>query len=221
MQAEIVLRQITGAAPHFGELHNSAGGDRNPRADSCLVTLSSDQFEEHSMIRGSGPVEKQSGRLTNVQHQDVNLAVVVKVTECGFAPRAGRYFVESGERGHVFEGAVAIVAIQKHRLLVPRGAFYVVHLRIDVAVHFKNIEPAVIDEVDKASAPPHQRSRGFGDASLPSNVGKPLFALIPVKRIRLVHEIRDKNIQPAIMVKIPEVNAHRALLLAIEAERRA
>src|ERR1022692_5219468 len=76
-------------------------------------------------------------------------------------------------------------------------------------------------EIDKAGAPSHERRRGLGDAGLPPNISKTLVTLIPVKRIRFVHKVRYKDVQPAVVVKVSEVNSHRTLLLAIETERRA
>ena len=37
MQAQVILRKITGAAAHFAELHQRAGFYRDPRSDCGLL----------------------------------------------------------------------------------------------------------------------------------------------------------------------------------------
>src|SRR5216684_6642654 len=144
------------------------------------------------MVGGLSAVEQQSRRLSDVENQNVHFPVIINVSERGPATGLWGQLVEPRQRGDVFKRTVAIVAVEHNRLLVSDTAFYVVHLRIDVAVDLKNIKPAFIREIDEPCAPSHQRRGGLGDAGLPSNIHESLLALVPVKRVGFVDKVGDE-----------------------------
>ena len=53
MQSQVILREVTGTAAHFAELHQRAGFHRDARADRGLVAFCSDQLKQYAVIRAA------------------------------------------------------------------------------------------------------------------------------------------------------------------------
>ena len=96
-----------------------------------------------------------------------------------------------------------------------------IDLRIDLAVHGNQVEPAIVVEIDKGDAPLHPRQRRHRDSRIVGNIAKIVAALVEIKDVVFVGEVRDVERGQASVVVVAERNAHRALLGAVGAHRRA
>ena len=56
MQAQIILREVAGAATHFAELHQRAGFHGDSRANRGFVAFRYYQFEQHAVICAYGAI---------------------------------------------------------------------------------------------------------------------------------------------------------------------
>ena len=82
MEAEIGLGHDARAAVDFVDLRVSASDDANASADRCAIADRANEFEFDPVLRGAAIVAKERRQVTEIQHQGVNVAVVVVVAEC-------------------------------------------------------------------------------------------------------------------------------------------
>ena len=82
MKTEIVLRNIAGAAAHFVNLGVGADDDSDTRADGAPIRNGTDTLDLDPVPARSPVVAKQSWKIVDVAHHDVDIAVVVEITEC-------------------------------------------------------------------------------------------------------------------------------------------
>src|SRR5260221_5696640 len=105
------------------------------------------------MIRVFGGVKQESRRLADVQHQNINQAVVIDIGERRASSTSEWRFVDGGAFRNVAERAVSLIIKELHRLAIFQSARGSVHLRIDMTVCNEQVEPTRIIEVDKAGTP--------------------------------------------------------------------
>src|SRR2546429_5674223 len=105
------------------------------------------------MIRVFGRVKQESRRLADVQHENINQAVVIDIAERNASSTSEWRFVDGGAFRNVAERAVLLIVKELHRLAIFQSACGRVHLRIDMTVCNEEVEPTRIIEVDKTSAP--------------------------------------------------------------------
>ena len=95
-----------------------------------------------------------------------------------------------------------------------------VDLRVYVAVRREDIEPAVVVHVEEAGSPAHVRMAGLRDSRGRADVREAIVAVVAVKRVRLVHEFGDEDVEPPGVVVIAEIHPHRTEFLTITAKIR-
>ena len=74
----------------------------------------------------------------------------------------------------------------------------------------EKIDPSIVVEIEKPRAPFHVGIAGSSHACFPTDVVKARGAQIVVEAIPLVHEVGDEDVEPAIVIVIAEVHAHRS-----------
>jgi hypothetical protein len=75
------LREAACAAADFVELHKLSGMHGDACANCGTVALRADQLEQNAMIARDAVIQQERRRLTYIQKQDVDVAVVIYVTE--------------------------------------------------------------------------------------------------------------------------------------------
>src|SRR5437868_8303002 len=108
-------------------------------------------------------IQKQRGRLADVQGHNVHTAVVIEVAKSHSSAGVERNASESGARRNFLEGSIAQIAEEKQRLAKVRGIGNGIDLRVDVTIGGQNIEPAVIVHVEKAGTPTDKGMAGLRD----------------------------------------------------------
>src|SRR4029077_17512521 len=108
--------------------------------------------------------------------------------------------------------------MQNDRLFIARTLGYGVHLGIYVAVGDKNIRPAVVIEVHKASSPGNVGDARLSDLRRPARVFKTLVTKIAIEGFGLIGKCRVDDIERSIVIVIAEVDSHVALLEAFAAQ---
>src|SRR5580698_11291173 len=106
------------------------------------------------MILALGLIQQQRRRLSGVDDNNVNFAVVVKIAER--RPTPGSIW-DRRERGrNIFEGAVAFIPEQQHGFAIGSCTADLIHLRIYVAVRDEQIQPASVVHIEKTGSPSDQ-----------------------------------------------------------------
>jgi hypothetical protein len=100
----------------------------------------------------------------------------------------------AADEAHVFKLAVAQVAVEILSLRVACIDLGAVHLGIDVAVGDKNVEPAVVVDVDEADAPA-QQARVDAKACLVGAVVEGAVAEIHIEGIGVAGEVCFHNVE--------------------------
>src|SRR5208283_3649764 len=104
------------------------------------------------MVRPFQVVAQQRWRLVHIYDQNIQIAVVVDITECAAAARMRRGHTRTGI-GNLFEGAVAKVPEQKSGRLVRVLRQELLNLRVDASGDQEDVRPAIIVEVYNPRSP--------------------------------------------------------------------
>ena len=160
MEAEVVLREVAAAAADFIDLASAA---------SVLLELSSDasfarpmpvrfdfvpsNFTLIQLLPEVGSQRSSCGEAVDGVDDDVDVAVVVEVSEGAAAASGGRGDAGAALRGDLFEPSVAQVAVEVLVLGIWGFDVQLFDLGIDVAVAEQNVGPAVVVHVEEAAAP--------------------------------------------------------------------
>ena len=120
----------------------------------------------------------------------------------------------AADQAHVFELAVAQIAIEILALGVGRIHLRAIDLGIHVAVGDEDVEPAIVIDVDEADAPAEQ-ARIDAEACLVGAIVERAVAEIHKERIGIAGEIGLHDIEHAVAVVIANGNAHAGLRLAV------
>src|SRR2546422_10929580 len=81
MHAQIILRKVTPAAPHFFHLAMTSRHERHSGPDAVTVGLHSDCSNRKRIVLSATSVEEQGGRIILIVHHDVHIAVIVRSEE--------------------------------------------------------------------------------------------------------------------------------------------
>ena len=87
MDAHIVVGKITAAASDFFDLRFSSGLNLNASADRVAIGARAFQAERNPMILISTLVTEQAGTVIHVDHEYIDVPVVVEVAESSAARR--------------------------------------------------------------------------------------------------------------------------------------
>src|ERR1700674_3701875 len=159
-------------------------------------------------------VSKQGGRRVHVVEDNIDVAVVEKVSESRAASRDDHGEAAAGG-GRNFLEFCAVEIAEKLRALGPGGApLGAVGDRIDVAIGDENIEETVIVEVEEAGSPCEKWNRGVAEAGAEGNVGEISAAVVAVKGLVIVGEGGDEEVKLAVAIVIADADAHGSLCAA-------
>src|SRR5262249_38568228 len=118
--------------------------------------------------------------------------------------------------GDVFKTPVAQVAVEHFALAVTNLPLQLIHLRIDVAVDQKNVQPAVILQIEETASPTEPTCVN-ANPRVEGHVIETVLAEIAVERGCVVREVGLENVEQPISVVIARGHAHSCLYSAIEA----
>src|SRR5260370_27438899 len=117
MEAEIVLRIITGPAQNLIHLRSPPRGHTNSRSDGAAIGARSDALDDQPVVPVAAVIPEQRRRGIDVVDDDIDVAVIVDVAE-GTTPADSRgENTRSRFRGYIFEAPVAEIAIKEFLLL--------------------------------------------------------------------------------------------------------
>ena len=173
------------------------------------------------MFAGHALVVQEHRLAVEVGDDYIHVAVIVEVGDCESAAHARDLQRRPGLGLGVAEVAVALVHEQVLGLTIARARRQLVYLRIDLAVHGNQVEPAIVVEIDERRAPLHPRQRSHGDSRIVRNVAEIVAALVEIEDVVLVGKVRDVERRQAGVFVVAERDAHRALLGAVGAHGRA
>ena len=209
MRARVALRQVAVDADHVLELRPAAGRDRHARADRRPLAALHPRVDLQPVVAGAAAVAQQVRRAGGVDHEQVDVAVVVEVGPGGAAAHPLRLEEVARLARHVDEDALAVVARQ-HRVLRV--------LVVRVAVGDEDVEVAVVVVVEEHGAPAGVLAADDGEARAADEVGVELALLR--EQAAVVH-VRDQDVEVAVAVEVGHRRAHRRDALAVLAEREA
>ena len=82
VEAEIGLGHDARAAVDLVDLGVGASDNANASSDCGAVARGADEFEFDPILRVAAIVAKKRRQVTEIQHESVNVAIIVVVTEC-------------------------------------------------------------------------------------------------------------------------------------------
>src|SRR5256885_7519819 len=139
--------------------------------DSTAVGFCADGADFDPIVFVGGVAADELRRSVDTIDDEVEIAVVVEITE-GTAARGSRSRNSSaGVERDVFEVAVAQIAIEKFALRVAGFGGELFDFRIDMAVADEDVGPTVVVKIEKAAAPA-EILRVFAETGLKRGVFK-------------------------------------------------
>ena len=160
MQPVVVDRIKTGLRQHRLRLLPFSVIADHFRADGAAVGLDADQLHFHPMVAAGNVIPQQRGRFVHIHYEDVDIPIVVEVSESTAA--AGVLGADAGSSllDQLFEFAVAQVAVDYSRRLVLVARNHGFQFRVNVAGHQEQVGQSVVVQVDDAVTPAHETLTG-------------------------------------------------------------
>jgi hypothetical protein len=150
----------------------------------------------------------------DVVDDDVDVAVVVEVGERRTTTGFGNRYRRSELLRDIGEASVLEVPVDDFALLVARFGLEAINFRIDMSVDEKEIEPAVVVEIDKADAPA-EPPRVEADAAGKRTILTGALAGVGVERRGVAGEVRLEDVERAVAIVVADRDAHSRLRLSI------
>src|SRR4030095_16904042 len=183
--------------------------DLDPGANRTPVRARSDTLHHQPVVPVPALVAQQGGPGIQVVHDDVDVAVVVQITERASASVIFSHDSRSRLRGNVFEAALAQIAIENAALFVGDMQLAARQLSVDMAIGDENVLPAVVVEIKKADAETEifavdtQTGRQAG-------ILKRAVTIIAVQGRDLIGKICADDIEPAVAIVVADPHSHAA-----------
>src|SRR6266705_345367 len=172
------------------------------------------------MVSVADLIEEQPRRPIAVGDQYVRVAIIVEVAE----GRPAAYLEQLKAYGGIIcdldKSPPSIVVEELVRLTQRIGIALTHQLRQQLysSVDDQQIEPAIVVIVKERRAKTCKTMPGHSQTCLARTVFKKGFTQIHVKRVRLVHQVGDKDVFGAIAVEISRIHTHAGLCLSISVD---
>ena len=134
------------------------------------------------------------GGSVQIINHEVNVAVIVNVSEGDSSAHARLHQRTLPCDSHFAKRPIAIVFVQQAALAI------VFQLRINMAIGYEQINPAVVVIVKELSSPTNVRDTYCGDFSCIRNIRERIMAVIMIERVVLFSKVGSKDVKPAIMI---------------------
>src|ERR1700730_4914399 len=219
MQTQVVLRKITSASAYLAELLDTSSADAHTGSDRGAIALGAHEFEKDAVKAVVIRVEKDRRRRSYVQHDDVDVSGIENVTEGSASPRFQGQTLQARLSRNFVKSSIPIIAVQQHRFAEARADFYVVYLRIYVAVGYKKVQPSVVIHVKKTRTPADVRIVWLPNSGSPAHIIESFGAQVAVQRIGLLFKVGNKKAQVPAMVVIAKIHSHIPQFHAFTAQR--
>src|SRR5215467_10283859 len=148
------------------------------------------------------------------------MTVIEQVSKGCAARRDNIRKTASGGRGNFLKPRSVQIAKQLRPLRIRGAPVLLIDCRINMAIGYKQVEQAIIVEIQEACAPSKERYCWRAQPSLVGHVRKTSVALIAIKRVVVVGKTGDVKIQFAVSVVISNGDPHRGLFPSFAAQRK-
>src|SRR6266403_4311175 len=138
-------------------------------------------------------MEQLRSRVNRID-QDVDKTIVIKISKRTTPGARKIRDAWTGSRGNVAKLSVAQIFVQYLWLLVVGQAFQAVDLRINMPIHIKDVEPAIVIDIEESTTPTEQSGIGHQSCAL-GVIDKYPFATVVIKIGKIVRKVGLENIQ--------------------------
>ena len=220
VNAQVTLGEITASAPYFLYLKPPLSGKPHPGSDPISIGPSSHQPDNEGISFVRSLVSQQAGRIVLIVYDNIDVSVIVEVTEG--CPATGPPELQSrpSRSRYVGKRAVALVPIEKVPLPIRPVKSVGLELRIYVTIGHKNIFPPIVVEIQEPR-PPAEVLDVMLKACIEDVVSKSSILIVPVKINHIIGEVRLKNIEESVSVIIARGRSHPGLRHAVLVEGTA
>src|SRR5205823_5020288 len=206
--AKIALGKITASARDLADLRQPASHNADARPHRVPIAFRSHEFEVQKMIPVASAIVQQQRRVSIICDHYICKAVIIEIGKSNAAADMGSLQAAAGQLGSFHEFTVALVVEQRVRLLVVNFRSGLLHLGIYMTIGDEQIQPPIVVIIKKSSPKTEHIVRGTGDAGLVTDLVEKFFAIVVPEVIGGSLEIRDVEIEPAVVVIIAEGYAH-------------
>src|SRR6202022_1478254 len=179
-----------------------------PRPHRIAIAPSSHQLEIQEVTAVSSAVVQHQGRISVVGDYNVPETVVVEIGERNAAPDVRSAKAVARRLAHVHKLAIVIVVEERVELFVADVRRGLLNFWIHVAVGNKNIQPAIVVVVEEAPAKAQDVMRRSSNPGAVAHLVKETLAVVLPKVIGGPLEIRNVQVQPAVVFKVSQRDAH-------------
>src|SRR5437868_11058902 len=200
------------------ELASDVSYASDARPDAAPVRLGSDRPHFDPVVRKIGIAAQQLRVIIYRIHNDIDIAIVIEISESRAARGARVGDPRSRPEGNVCEMAIVQILVKQLPLRVSRFRLELLDLRIDMPVANQDVRPAIVIHVKKSATP----AKELGVRSQTRSKGRVLeagAALVTIERRRIAGEVCFHDVEVAVHIVISSRNPHPRLRLAVGAER--
>src|SRR6266568_32436 len=151
VEPEVVNREVRRLAQDFLRLYLVAVPNRDPATDGAAVRLDARQLYFDPVVVAREVVAQQRRWLVVIHDQDVDVAVVVKVSECATAARVQGLHARPGILDQFLELRSSEISEND-----ARRAVVVSNLWVDAAGYAEDVGIAIVIQVRHTTAPGHE-----------------------------------------------------------------
>src|SRR5689334_7016768 len=216
--AEVVLRQEASTGADLTYLFQAAATDGDLRTDRESIAGCRNKLHCHPMMLGRLTILEQRWRAIDVVHDDVEIAVIVEITNGQAAANPGELQATAGAIRNVAKSAAKVQ--QQLVLLTIRFAklWILVDVRKNVTVGEEEIELRIEVGIEKGGSPSHANECGGGNARRRTGILETPAIEVVKQRVVIVRERREHQIHSAIAIVIRRVDAHPGLCATLAVE---
>src|ERR1700751_5019863 len=179
------------------------GDDAHASADSAAIRLGSGALDLQPVVLARTVIAQQCRRFIHVDHYNVNISVIIKVSKRRSTARAG--FVENGTavRSDIGKVAISQVTVENLPLFESEMQLLGVHLREYVATRNEYVGPPVVVKIAQPHAPA-QIFRVDSQTSLQNSIVEGAVSIIVVEARGLIGIVGLHDVEPAIAIVIAD-----------------
>ena len=153
VHTQVVAGKIAVTSPDLKDPTHSSGGHRNFGPNATTVALHALGPQNDPVLAVSPVIAPEGGDVIFVDDEDIDVAVIVKITKGGSSPDLVRQLTDPRDFGHVNKFLPLKIAQHVVRLGEGISRELLFQLLHGVSVGNKEIEPAVVIEIKELGPP--------------------------------------------------------------------
>src|SRR6185369_1779731 len=163
------------------------------------------------MISVSDLIEKQPCWSIVVRNEEIRVTIVINITErsaaTDFQQRKLRLIDDLNK--------ASLPSVVKQLIRLPQ------RLQLHCSIRDEQVEPPIVVVIKEERAETRKATTWHTEPGFACAIFEKRLAEVQIKRVRLVHQVSDKDVVSAVAVKVSRIDSHSRLSLSVSIDRAA